>query len=434
MAEEQTGQERTEEPTERRKQEARKKGQVPRSKELNTMLGLLFAGAALWILGGALVSDLSAITVAGFSVDRSLAYDTARIPVHFMHLVSETLMALVPFFAVTVVAALAGPLLMGGWAFSLESMAFKWEKLDPIKGLGRLFSAKGLLELVKALVKFTLLLAATYLLIRFFEREILNLSAFDAVDASMQAVTILLFSLLALSAVMAVIVVFDVPFELWNFNRQLRMTRQEVRDELKETEGRPEVKQRIRNLQREAAQRRMMQDVPTADVVITNPTHYSVALSYKGEEGAPRVVAKGKDLVALKIRTIASEHDVPLYEEPPLARAIYGTTEVGEEIPQGLYLAVARVLAYLFQLRRSRPTDYVPRPDKLEVPEEFQHIVDDLDDESEQQSEEEWIDDGLADDVFGRSAQREGDSDRQPSSQSNSRGRSGEPGQWEGSA
>ena len=380
MAEEQTGQERTEDPTERRKQEARRKGQVPRSKELNTMLGLLFAGAALWVLGEPLIADLSAITAAGFSVDRELAFNAARVPVHFMYLASESLIALIPFFLVTVVAALAGPLLMGGWAFSLESMAFKWEKLDPIKGLGRLFSAKGLLELGKALVKFTLLLAATYLLIRFFEKEILTLSAFDAMEASMQSVEILLFSLLALSAVMAVIVLFDVPFELWNFNRQLRMTRQEVREELKETEGRPEVKQRIRNLQREASQRRMMQDVPTADVVITNPTHYSVALSYKGEEGAPRVVAKGRDLIALQIRTIATEHDIPLFEEPPLARAIYGSTEVGEEIPQGLYLAVARVLTYLFQLRRSRPTDYVPRPDDLEVPEEFRDLVKDIDD------------------------------------------------------
>ncbi|MEM6484875.1 MAG: flagellar biosynthesis protein FlhB [Pseudomonadota bacterium] len=383
MAEEQSGQERTEEPTERRKQEARRKGQVPRSKELNTMLSLLIAGAGLWTLGETLVDDMLAISAEGLVLDRALAFESERLAFHFMYLISATLMALAPFLAVTVIAAFAGPLLMGGWSFSLESMAFKWEKIDPVKGLGRLFSAKGLLELLKALIKFTLLLAVTYLLIRVFERDILSLSAFNAAEASVQSVYMLLFSLVALSAVLLLIVMFDVPFELWNFNRQLRMTRQEVREELKESEGRPEVKQRIRNMQREIAQRRMMQDVPTADVVITNPTHFSVALSYQGQQGAPVVVAKGQDLIALQIRTIAQENDVPIFEEPPLARAIYGSTDIGEEIPEGLYLAVARVLAYLYQLRRARPTDYVPRPRDLEVPEEFRDLVKGADDHGE---------------------------------------------------
>jgi flagellar biosynthetic protein FlhB len=377
MAEEQSGQERTEQPTERRKQEARRRGQVPRSRELNTMLSLLAAGLGLWMLGGALVERLFAISAAGFSVDRALAFDSGLLAVHFMSLVANTLLALAPFLAVTLVAAFAGPLLMGGWSFSVEAMAFKLEKLDPVKGLGRVFSAKGLLELVKALVKFFLLLAATWLLMLFFEREILTLSALNVGAASARTVTMLLTALLALSGTMLLIVIFDVPFELWNFNRQLRMTRQEVRDEMKETDGRPEVKQRIRNLQREASQRRMMQDVPTADVVITNPTHYSVALRYEGGRArAPTVVAKGRDRVALKIREIAAAHDVPLYEAPPLARALYGSTEIGEEIPGNLYLAVARVLAYLFQLRRSGPTDYVPRPDSLEIPDEYRDLMD----------------------------------------------------------
>lgn len=376
MAEEQTAQERTEPPSERRKQEARRKGQVPRSKELNTMLSLLLAGAAFWILGGALVERLFALATAGFRIDRALAFDPGAMPLHFMHLAMQSLLALLPFFAVTLVAALVGPLLMGGWSFSFETMAFKWEKLDPVKGLKRLFSAKGLLELLKALIKFFLLLIATYFLLRFFEREILNLSVFSPGMASARAVYLLLFSLLALSAVLFFIVAFDVPFEQWNFNRQLRMTRQEVRDELKETEGRPEVRQRIRSLQREVSQRRMMQDVPSADVVITNPTHYCVALVYAGHGGAPVLVAKGRDLIALQIRRIASEHDVPLFAAPPLARALYGSTEIGEEIPRPLYLAVARVLAYLYQLRRARPTDYVPRPDDFDLPEEYRAMSD----------------------------------------------------------
>lgn len=376
MAEEQTGQERTEQPTERRKQEARRKGNVPRSRELNTMLSLLFAGGALWIFGGGMIERMFALTSAGFSVDRALAFDAGQLPVHVMQMILAAVLALSPLFAVMLVAVFAGPLVMGGWSFSAEAMSFKFEKLDPVKGLGRVFSAKGLLELLKALIKFVLLLAVAYVLLLLFEREILSLSVFTPGEASRRSVTMLLLALIALSATMLLIVMFDVPFELWNYNRQLKMTRQEVRDEMKETEGRPEVKQRVRNLQREISQRRMMEDVPTADVVITNPTHFSVAISYADRSAAPRVVAKGRDLVALKIREIAGKHDVPLYEAPPLARALYASTEVGDEIPQDLYLAVARVLAYLFQLRRARPTDYVPPPTGLEIPESYSELTD----------------------------------------------------------
>lgn len=372
MAEEQTGQERTEQPTERRKLEARRKGQVPRSRELNTMLSLLALALTLLFLGGGLVERFFALSQHGFSVGRALAFDAERLPVHLMQMMVSAVLILWPVFLIALIAAFAGPLLMGGWAFSVEAMAFKLEKLNPVKGLARVFSAKGLLELVKALIKFLLLLAATLLIFAIMQRELLSLSLFTPGQASLHAVELLMWGLLVLSATMVFIVVFDVPFELWNHNRQLKMTRQEVRDELKETDGRPEVKQRIRNLQREVAQRRMMRDVPTADVVITNPTHYAVALSYREAPGrAPVVVARGKDLMALQIRRVALEHAVPLFEAPPLARALYASTEIGDEIPQNLYLAVARVLAYLFQLRRSAPTDYVPRPVDLEVPEEF---------------------------------------------------------------
>lgn len=380
MAEEQTGQERTEQPTERRLQEARRRGQVPRSRELNTMLSLLAACAGLWALGGGIVQRLAAIGTAGLQFDRALALDSDAIAVFFMHLLIESVVAILPFLAVTAVAAMAGPMIMGGWVFSPEAIAFKWEKLDPIKGLGRLFSAKGLAELLKTLVKFALLVAATWLLVRFFERDLLVLSAYTPNMASQRVLSILLTSLLALCAVMVVIVLFDVPFEMWNFSRQLRMTRQEVKDELKESEGRPEVRQRIRTLQREAARRRMMQDVAKADVVITNPTHYAVAIVYEEHRGAPRVVAKGRDLLAQQIRLTAQLHEVPVFEAPPLARALYASTEIGAEIPRALYLAVARVLAYLYQLRRLRPTDYVPRPD-IEVPDEFRDLTGGVEDD-----------------------------------------------------
>lgn len=383
MAEEQTGQERTEQPTERRKQEARRRGQVPRSKELNTLLSLLALSLGLLVLGGTLVQGFQALLADGFSVSRELVFASERLPVHLGYMLAQALLLLLPLFAVAIVAAFAGPLAMGGWTFSGEAIAFSLEKLNPVKGIARVFSAKGLVEMLKALGKFLLLLGATLVVFLLFERDILTLGAYEPGYASRAAVQVLLWGLLLLTGTLVFIAALDVPFELWNFNRQLRMTRQEVREELKETDGRPEVRQRIRELQRELAQRRMMQDVPKADVVITNPTHVAVALRYDAAgAGAPTVVARGRDLVALQIRSVARAAEVPVFEAPPLARALYATTEIGQEIPRELYLAVARVLAYLLQLRRAGPTDYVPPPVDLEVPEEWA-AADNTDEEPE---------------------------------------------------
>ncbi len=369
MAEEQTGQERTEQPTERRLQEARKKGQVPRSRELNTMLSLILASIALMVLGGNISQSIMQISVEGFSVSRELAFDASQLPFQFMYMASQTLLALSPFMAVMLVAALAGPLMMGGWSFSLETISFKFEKLNPIKGLARIFSLKGLVELVKALAKFVLLLGAAILVFFTIDQQLLSLTSMTPKAAGLEAVTVLVRVLLILSATTILIVALDVPFELWNHQKQLRMTKQEVKDEMKETDGNPQVKQRIRTVQRQLAESRMMEDVKTADVVITNPTHYAVALQYLDRPGsAPRVVAKGKDLTALRIRSIATEHDIPLFEAPPLARALYRSTEIGHEIPHVLYMAVARVLAYVFQLKNAAPTDYVPKPADLDIP------------------------------------------------------------------
>jgi flagellar biosynthetic protein FlhB len=383
VAEEQTGQERTEQPTERRLQEARKKGQVPRSRELNTMLSLILASIALLVLGGGISRNIMQISVEGFSISRELAFDASQLPFQFMYMASQTLLALSPFMAVMLVAALAGPLMMGGWSFSLETISFKLEKLNPIKGLARIFSLKGLVELVKALAKFVLLLGAAILVFFTIDQQLLSLTSMSPKAAGIEAVTVLVQVLLILSATTILIVALDVPFELWNHQKQLRMTKQEVKDEMKETDGNPQVKQRIRTMQRRLAESRMMEDVKTADVVITNPTHYAVALQYLDRPGsAPRLVAKGKDLTALRIRSIATEHDIPLFEAPPLARALYRSTEIGHEIPHVLYMAVARVLAYVFQLKNAGPTDYVPKPDHLDIPLEA------LGDEAEVDAEE----------------------------------------------
>jgi flagellar biosynthetic protein FlhB len=369
VAEEQTGQERTEEPTERRLQEARKKGQVPRSKELNTMLSLLLASISLLVFGGHISQNLMQISVEGFSIPRELAFDTAQLPFQFMYMVSHALLALSPFMAIMLVSVFAGPLLMGGWSFSLETISFKLEKLDPIKGLARIFSLKGLVELVKALAKFVLLLGAAILVFFSIDQQLLSLASMTPKAAGLEAVTILVQVLLILSATTILIVALDVPFELWNHSKQLRMTKQEIKDEMKETDGNPQVKQRIRTLQRQLAESRMMDDVRTADVVITNPTHYAVALQYLDRPGsAPKVVAKGKDLTALRIRSIAADCDIPIFEAPPLARALYRSTEIGYEIPHVLYMAVARVLAYVFQLKSATPTDYVPKPTDFDIP------------------------------------------------------------------
>ncbi|MDA9942035.1 flagellar biosynthesis protein FlhB [Luminiphilus sp.] len=369
MAEEQTGQERTEQPTERRLQEARKKGQVPRSKELNTMLSLLLASISLLIFGGYISQNLMQISVEGFSIPRELAFDTAQLPFQFMYMASQALLALSPFMAIMLVSVFAGPLLMGGWSFSLESISFKLEKLDPIKGLARIFSLKSLVELAKALAKFVLLLGAAILVFFSIDQQLLSLSSMTPKAAGLEAATILVQVLLILSATMILIVALDVPFELWNHSKQLRMTKQEIKDEMKETDGNPQVKQRIRTLQRQLAEGRMMEDVKTADVVITNPTHYAVALQYLDRPGsAPKVVAKGKDLTALRIRSIATDCDIPIFEAPPLARALYRSTEIGYEIPHVLYMAVARVLAYVFQLKSATPTDYVPKPTDFDIP------------------------------------------------------------------
>ena len=369
MAEEQTGQERTEQPTERRLQEARKKGQVPRSKELNTMLSLLLASISLLVFGGYISQNLMQISVEGFSIPRELAFDAAQLPFQFMYMASQALLALSPFMAIMLVSVFAGPLLMGGWSFSLESISFKLEKLDPIKGLARIFSLKSLVELAKALAKFVLLLGAAILVFFSIDQQLLSLSSMTPKAAGLEAATILVQVLLILSATMILIVALDVPFELWNHSKQLRMTKQEIKDEMKETDGNPQVKQRIRTLQRQLAEGRMMEDVKTADVVITNPTHYAVALQYLDRPGsAPKVVAKGKDLTALRIRSIAADCDIPIFEAPPLARALYRSTEIGYEIPHALYMAVARVLAYVFQLKSATPTDYVPKPTDFDIP------------------------------------------------------------------
>lgn len=373
MAEEQQGQDRSEQPTNKRLDEARKKGQVARSRELNMLLVMLASILFLWLLGEQMISSAIQITSEALTPSGELIFNSELLPSHLMTVLFSAGVLLLPFLAVTVVAALAGPALMGGLVFSPQAIAFKPEKLDPIKGLGRIFSSKGLMELVKALLKFFLIVGLAILLFLSMEKEVMSLISLNVIDAITRSGEMIIWAFLLLSMALVLIAAIDVPYQLWSHNKQLKMTKQEVRDEFKETDGRPEVKSRIRQLQMEASQRRMLEDVPLADVVITNPTHFSVALKYDPDGvQAPLVVAKGSDLMAFKIRSIAVEHNVIIYEEPPLARALYSSTDIGDQIPSALFLAVAKILAYVFHLKRAAPFDYVPKPAPVELPAEYE--------------------------------------------------------------
>ncbi len=376
MAENKDGQEKTEQPTGKKLDDARKKGQVARSRELNTMAVTLAGAITLVSMSGYFEKAFRGVMTNNFSVSREDLYEPMAMLHHLSNAIQDALWMLAPFFLILMVIAVLASVSLGGMAFSMEAMAPKLSKLNPISGMKRLFSAKGLMELVKALLKFIFIAGVTGAILWTSMPEIIGLSKMDINAALPEVKSLVGSSFIILSTTLILIALLDVPFQLWEHNRQLRMTKQEIRDEMKNTEGRPEVKGRIRSLQREMAQRRMMGEVPKADVVVTNPTHYAVALKYDQDSmAAPKVVAKGKELVAANIRKIATENNIPLIESPMLARAIYFSTELDHPIPAGLYLAVAKLLAYVFQLKiyRQDGGEIPQEPSDFSVPEEFQH-------------------------------------------------------------
>jgi flagellar biosynthetic protein FlhB len=375
MAENDTSQEKTEEPTPKKLREAKQKGQIPRSKELNSMSIMVIGAAGLLTLGNFMIGSLSQMMITGFSIERSEIMDTASIFSRFGDAAWAALSAISPFLALMTIVAIFTPLMLGGWAFSLDQIVLKPSRLNPLSGLKRIFSAKGLMELVKALAKFfvVFLFAASFMWAQ--SEEFLNLGRESFLQGLTHAAWLFGYSFLVMSLSLLFIAAIDVPFQLWDHSNKLKMTMQEVRDEMKETEGRPEVKSKVRALQQEMAQRRMMEDVPTADVIITNPTHYAVALRYDPDTMAvPIVVAMGKDLIALKIREIGRENQVEIFEAPPLARTLFAHSQIGQEIPGQLYFAVAQVMAFVFQLQQAknqgldipqRPDPYVPTEEEF---------------------------------------------------------------------
>ena len=367
MADEQQ-QDRTEQATPKRREDARKKGDVPRSREL-TMTGVMLSGAsAILFMSGPAANRI----VGGFRDALQISRDELSNPMYmieaFTNFGTHALVGIAPLAVVLLAAVFLSATSIGGWSFSMKAVAPKPERMNPIKGLKRVFSANSLNELVKAMAKFLLVAAIAIAWLWYSVEELLGLGREPVEAAIPHAIHIAAVSLLVVSCGLIFIALADVPFQLWNYHKKIRMTRQEVRDEFKETEGRPEVKSRIRMLQQQVATRRMMEKVPEADVIITNPTHFAVALKYDDSRmGAPQVIAKGKGLIAKRIREIAGENGVPLFSAPPLARALYRSTRLGQEIPAGLYNAVAQVLAYVFQIdvaaRSGQPQPEPPVPE-----------------------------------------------------------------------
>ncbi|MEZ7984840.1 MAG: flagellar biosynthesis protein FlhB [Pseudomonadales bacterium] len=356
MAEEESGQEKTEDASLKRLEKAREDGQVARSRELGTTLLLMTGAISMLIFGANLADRLQAIMRANFGFDRNAAMDPNMMAAKLGESLSSVFDLVGLILVLLMLAGVVGAIGVGGWLISPKPIQPKFSRLNPLEGLKRMFSMKSLVELFKAVAKFLLVAGVAILILFQMETDLLSISQQALIPAVSHSTWIVVWSALGMSAATIIIAAIDVPFQIYDNAKKLKMTKQQVKDENKDSEGKPEVKNRIRQIQRELAQSRMMSDIPDADVVITNPEHFSVALKYDSEgSGAPIVVAKGADEIAIKIREIANAHEIPILRSPPLTRAIYYTTEIDHQIPAKLYLAVAQVLAYIYQLR-ARPS------------------------------------------------------------------------------
>lgn len=345
--------ERTEPASPRRLEKAREEGQVPRSQELTTFTMLIAASGGLWVIGSLLMQKLSAILENGLRMEREVAFNPALLLPRLFQLALDGLLALAPLLGWLIIVALAAPMLLSGWLFSSKALLPDFKRLNPVSGIKRIFSSHGLVELIKAITKALVIGGVAAMVIWNHKQGVLDLMGMP-LDVSLISMGRLIgMTFMLIVGAMLLIVVIDVPFQIWNHTRQLRMSKEELRKEAREEEGDPQVKGRIRSMQREMARRRMMAEVPKADVVVTNPTHYAIALKYQDSSmRAPKVVAKGTQLIAARIRELAEENRIPVLEVPSLARALYHHVELDREIPETLYTAVAHVLAYVFQLKR----------------------------------------------------------------------------------
>jgi flagellar biosynthetic protein FlhB len=376
MAESDSG-EKTEEPTAKKLTDARKKGQIARSKDLGTMFVLVGSAFALFLMGNSLVEGMSLMMKRLFSLSRREVMDVNALFNVVGNSVGFVIMPMLWIFFIITIAAFIGNTLLGGMSFSWEAMAPKASRLSPLAGFKRMFGVQAAVELIKSILKFFVVFIVAYLLLSGLFEQILGLSLEEVPINFSHAVNMLLWMFLALALSIGIIVIIDAPYQVWNHTRELKMTKQEIKDEHKNIEGNPEVKGRIKRTQYEMSQRRMMGEVPDSDVVITNPTHYSIALKYDADAGgAPKLVAKGIDEMAMHIRTIAKENNVEIIQSAALARSLYYTAEVDQDIPEELYAAVAQVLAFIFQLnehKKGRAKKPIPIAKVLPIPEDFKY-------------------------------------------------------------
>jgi flagellar biosynthetic protein FlhB len=364
--------EKTEQASPKRLESAREEGDVPRSRELATCTVLFAAGLGLLMMGEHMNLALKATMTAGLHFDRTMAFEPLLLLAKTSEMVSSLLLAFAPFALLLVVVAMASPVVIGGWVFSSKAFTPQFNRLNPMRGLGNLFSKNAAMELVKSIAKTLLVATVAYMVISHDITPILSLSLLPLKSSISQVNDLMLMGFLSIVGALVFIAAIDVPYQLYHYANKLKMTKEEVRQESKESEGNPEIKARVRQQQREMAKRRMMSEIPKADVVITNPTHYAVAIKYQDAGmNAPIVVAMGADLVALKIREIATENNIVTMEAPKLARALFAHAELGGEIPEALYSAVAEVLAYVFQMRTfKKEGGFRPEiPKTLPVPE-----------------------------------------------------------------
>lgn len=368
--------EKTEQATPKRLEKAREDGDVPRSRELATVTLLLAAGLSMIMMGDHLTGALKKAFSNGLSFDRTTAFDPAYLLINMSQSVIDLLIAFIPLALLLLIVALATPALIGGWLLSGKAFIPKFSRLNPIKGVTNMVSKNSAVELIKSILKTILVGTVSYMVISHDIDPILALSSLPVKIGIAQVGDLMQTGFLSIVSALILIAAIDVPYQLYQYAHKLKMTKEEVRQEMKELEGNPEIKARIRQQQREMAKRRMMSEIPNADVVITNPTHYAVAIKYKENNmRAPVVVAKGADVLALKIREIAAEHKIMTLEAPKLARALFAHAELNSEIPEALYSAVAEILAYVFQMRLFKVHGGLqpdaPMASTLPVPEEL---------------------------------------------------------------
>lgn len=344
--------EKTEPATQKRIDKAREDGDIPRSRELATCGVLFSSGLFIMMISDHLTEALKAALKAGLRMDRSMAFDTTALIMKLSGIIGDLLIAFFPLLLFIVVVAIGAPIFVGGWVFSAKAFMPKFSKLNPFQGIKKMFSKNSVVELVKSVLKALLVGSVSYMVVSKDIDPILTLSLMPLGTGISQVYNMMMFAFLTIVSVLVIIAAIDVPYQLYQYAEKLKMTKQDVKDENKQVEGNPEIKAKIRQQQREMSQRRMMAEIPNADVVITNPTHYAVAVQYKEDSNrAPVVIAKGIDVTALRIRELAIEHGVTTLESPKLARALYAHTELNDEIPEALFSAVAEVLAYVFQMK-----------------------------------------------------------------------------------